>query len=459
MRPESPKPPRRYRYGVDTVMELFDIGPWVALLVLAMVGAVFMAGAYYIVKSAPPSQVTMSSGPEDSSFHRTALRYQKALAESGVKLNILPSEGSLENLLRVIDADQKVDLALVATGVAEDVAGLEHVNSLGAISKQPIYLFYRGAPIERLVEMKGKKIVVGKGGSGARKLALKLLELNGIKEDTTPIYNRDAQEIAGSLLSGEIDAAFIMSENMAIAELRKLMLAPGIRLFSFRNANAYARKIDYLNVMDLPQGLIDFGANVPAQDVELVGPMIELIANENLHPAISDLVLDAATSIHARPGMFQKRGEFPLAIEQNIKLSDDATRFYKSGKTFFYRHLPFWLASSINRILIVFVPMLVLLIPAVRSVPALFRWRNQIRIRRLYRELLQVEQKSRRENDQRRLEVLRAEFERIDQALGRMRVRPAYADQFYHLRVHVDYVRRLLSGTSTEMRPLPNENL
>lgn len=442
--------PRVYRYGIDTVMELFDIGPWVALLVLTIVGAVFAAGVYYIIQSAPPSQVTMTSGPEDSSFHRTALRYQKALAESGVKLNILTSEGSLQNLQRVIDAGENVHLGLVATGVAEDVAGLEHVNSLGAVSKQPIYLFYRGAPIERLTEMKGKTILVGKGGSGARKLALKLLELNGIKEDTTPIYNRDAEDTVKSLLEGSADAAFLMSENIAISELRKLMLAPDVRLFSFKNANAYARKIDSLNVMDLPQGLIDFGANIPASDVQLVGPMIELIANENLHPAISDVVLDAATAIHARPGMFQKRGEFPIAIEQSIRLSEDAVRYYKSGKTFFYRHLPFWLASSINRILIVFVPMLVLLIPAVRSVPALFRWRNQLRIRRLYRELLSIEEKSRREKDQRRRDILRAEFERIDQVLGRMRVRPAYADQFYHLRVHVDYVRRLL-----ETQPLP----
>lgn len=445
--------PRRYRYGVGTVMELFDIGPFVALTVLAVVAMIVMAGVVFFVRSAPPSEVTISSGPEDSSFHRTALRYQKALAASGVTLKILTSNGSLENLQRVADPAQKVDLALVQSGVVEDVPGLQNVASLGAVSKQPIFFFYRGPVIERLSEMKGRRIAVGQEGSGTRKIALKLLELNGLKEDAAPFVNLDADDAAAALHRGEIDAAFIMSENVAIADLRKLMLAPAIRLFSFRNAAAYARKVDYLNVMDLPQGLIDFGLNVPAADVQLVGPMIELVASGNLHPALSDLILDAATAIHARPGMFQRRGEFPVPMEQNIRLSEDASRFYKSGKTFFYRHLPFWLASLINRVLIVFVPMLVLLIPAVRAVPALFRWRNHIRIRRLYRELLQVEEKSRRENDPRRLETLRAEFERIDQALGRLRVRPAYADQFYHLRVHVDYVRRLMAGEPEGPRP------
>jgi hypothetical protein len=62
-----------------------------------------------------------------------------------------------------------------------------------------------------------------------------------------------------------------------------------------------------------------------------------LIAKENLHPALSALLLEAAREIHSAPGYFRHKGEFPVPIEQEIRISDDAIRFYKSGKGFFYR--------------------------------------------------------------------------------------------------------------------------
>ncbi len=137
---------------------------------------------------------------------------------------------------------------------------------------------------------------------------------------------------------------------------------------------------------------MDFGKNIPAQDVTLVCPTVELIARDNLHPALSDLLLAAAIEIHGRAALFQNRGDFPAALENEFKISDDAKRFYKSGKSFFYRYLPFWLASLINRILVVFVPLIIILIPGLKSIPALFRWRMSLRINRWYRLLLLVEQ-------------------------------------------------------------------
>ncbi len=41
--------------------------------------------------------------------------------------------------------------------------------------------------------------------------------------------------------------------------------------------------------------------------------------------------------------------------------------------------------------MVVFVPLIVLLIPALRIIPAAFKWRMQMRINRWYRELLALE--------------------------------------------------------------------
>lgn len=442
---ESGKASPWRRPGLRTISELFDIGPGVAILVLSATAAVIVMGFVLFLRSAPPTKIAISSGPEGSSFHRTALKYAKALGESGVKVNVLTSNGSVENLERILDPKAKVDLALIQSGVIVDDPRLERAVSLGGISNQPIFLFYRGARIEHLAQVRGKKIAVGLQGSGTRKIALRLLELNGIKEQEAgpgKLLSLDNDEAVESLENGKIDAAFIMSESGSLKSLSRLMRSRNVRLLSFRNASAYARKIDYLNVLELPQGIIDFGQVIPETDISLVGPMVELVAVKGLHPALSDLILDAATTIHGRAGLFQKRGEFPMPTEQTIPLSDDATRFYKSGKTLLYRHLPFWLASLFNRVLLVLLPMAVILIPAMRSVPAIFRWSSQIRISRLYRTLLQVEEQLKHETDPARIAELYKQFDRIDIAAGRMKVRPAFANEFYSLRLHIDYVRK-----------------
>jgi hypothetical protein len=433
------------RYGIRTIMELFDVGPGVAVTVLSVAGLIVVGGIVAFIQSAPPSTLTISSGPTDSYFHKTALRYAKILEKSGVKVTVLTSNGSLENLERLSDPKSKVDLAIVQGGIKDKDAKIENLVSLGGITFQPLMVFYRGKTVELLSQLAEKTVAVGTEGSGTRKFALRLLRANGIKEGgTTKLLDMDADDAAEALEAHKIDAAFIMSESASNDILYKLLRSTDIHLMSFKQANAYNRKIDYLSVLELPEGAVDLGLDIPAHDVSLLGPMVELVAVESLHPALSDLILDAATEIHGRPGLFQKRGEFPAPVEHAIKMSEDATRFYKSGKSLIYRYLPFWLASLVSRIVVVFIPMAVLLIPAVRSIPAFFRWRTQIKIRRRYRELLLLEEEFNLETDAARKETLRRHFDRIDAAVDKMKVRAAFADQFYSLRGHIDYVRGLM---------------
>src|SRR5205823_6091096 len=117
------------------------------------------------------------------------------------------------------------------------------------------------------------------------------------------------------------------------------------------------------------------GRNIPAHDVYLVGPTVELLARGDLHPALCDLLLEAAQEVHGAAGLLKRKGEFPSPLEHEFPLSSEALRYYKSGKGFLYRSLPFWLASLVNRGLVVFVPIFVVLIPMLRGLPTVFRLR------------------------------------------------------------------------------------
>ena len=436
----------QYPFGLRTaIMELFDIGPWVAFTALAIAAAILVAALVYFVRSAPPSTITISAGPEGSMFYKSAVKYAKVIERNGVKAKVLPSKGSVENLARLVDPKSGVDLGIVQSGPADPA--FEQLVSLGSVSYQPLLVFYRGQSMELLSALKGKRIVIGPEGSGTRKVALAILALNGMKEGAgnATFIDGDAEFAANGLKDKSVDAAFVMSESATTDILKGLMRNGDIHLFDFhRHANALSRKLDYLNVLELPEGVIDPGNDLPSKDVTLLGPNVELIAPKRLHPALVDLVVEAATETHSRPGIFQKRGEFPAPIEHSIRMSEDATTYYKSGKSYLYRTLPFWLASFLTRVLLVFVPVLVVLIPALRSIPAFFRWVARLRIRKRYRELRLLEQRFLFETDPAKKEILRHEFDRIDDVVNRMRVRASFADQFYGLRGHIDYVRRIV---------------
>jgi len=203
-------------------------------------------------------------------------------------------------------------------------------------------------------------------------------------------------------------------------------------------------------VLELPQGSIDVGKNLPAQDVHLIGPTVELVARKHLHPALSDLLLDAAREVHGKASLLQRKGEFPAPLEHDFRISVDAARFYKSGKTFFYRYLPFWLASLTSRIVVVFVPMIVVLIPLLRSIPPFFRWRVRSRIYRWYRSLLSLERELLEASDSGKREEMLKRLDEIERTVNRMNVPASFADQFYGLRGHIEFVRRL--GDSTPER-------
>jgi hypothetical protein len=223
--------------------------------------------------------------------------------------------------------------------------------------------------------------------------------------------------------------------------------APEVQLFNVTQADAYVRRHPYLNKILLPQGSIDLGKNLPAQDVVLVGPTVELVARDGLNSALCDLLLEVAKEVHSKAGLLQKRGEFPAPLEHEIPLSEDALRYYKSGKGFFYRTIhSFWLASLLNRILVAVVPLVLVVIPAIRFLPVAYRLTIQLRLYRCYRPLLRLEKETFGPLSPERVDSLFARLDEIEANVNSLKVPASFADRYYWLHSHVTYVRRRLEN-------------
>ena len=158
---------------------------------------------------------------------------------------------------------------------------------------------------------------------------------------------------AEKLIAGDIDAAFIVTAWDSPV-VQRLINAEGIELASFPRADAYVALYPFLNKLMLPAGVVDLVDSRPPADIVLLAPKASLAVRADLHPAIQYLLLDAAVQIHSQPGIFQKAGQFPAAESIDLPLSDEAQRFYKSGRPFLQHYLPFWIATFVERVLVVF---------------------------------------------------------------------------------------------------------
>ena len=188
---------------------------------------------------------------------------------------------------------------------------------------------------------------------------------------------------------------------------------------------------------------------MPSHNVNLVGPTVELVARGRLHPALCDLVLEAAREVHGKATLLQRRDEFPAPLEHDFKISPEAARYYKSGKSFLYRSLPFWMASIVNRVLVAFVPMMLILIPGLRLIPKVYKFRTQLRIYRWYRGLLRLERDLVGTLSSAKREELERRLEHIERSVNQMKVPASFAGQFYGLREHIGFVRERLRGVGT----------
>jgi TRAP-type uncharacterized transport system substrate-binding protein len=258
-------PQTRFNRLIAPFMEIFGLSRGLAMAMILSCGLVIIFAVFWFFHSSPPHMIIITSGTPGSSFEANAEKYKAILARNGVRLEIVPSQGSQENLQRLDDPRFDVNVGFVQGGITNTPEQRKLV-SLGSIAYEPLLVFYRSSitPVTLLSGFSGKRLAIGAPGSGTRSLALQLLALNDIKPGgATRLLDLDGDDAANALLAGKIDAVFLMGDTTSTAVMRQLEQASNIQLFDFTQADGYSRRISYVNKLVLPQGSIDFGKNIP----------------------------------------------------------------------------------------------------------------------------------------------------------------------------------------------------
>ena len=442
--------PQALRHTLLSLRDLaLTFGPFLLL------AALLLGLAYALLQPNPPRRVVLATGVPQGAYAEFGQRYVDALRAHGIEVVLRPTAGAAENLALLRDPASGVDLAFVQGGVDLATAAAadggsggrrdDSLVSLGSMFHEPVWLFYReaaalrrlGQPVlSALPQLAGWRVNVGAAGSGVPPLMQQLLAANGVAADALALQQLPVTPAVVDLLEGRIDALVLASAPES-RMVQMLLQTPGIRLLDFAQAEAYARRFAFISPVLLPRGVVDLARDLPPADMRLVAPTAALLARDRLHPALVQLLVQAAQQVHGGAGWFQRKGDFPNAANTEWPLAPEAQRVYRSGTPWLQRYLPFWLANLADRMWLALLGIGVVLIPLSRVLPPLYEFRIRSRVFRWYGQLRLVEARVGR--DERT--GLHAELDEIEARVGDIDVPLSYADELYALRSHIQMVR------------------
>lgn len=444
--------------------------PWLKPVLLAVAVLIVVGLATpWLVGPACPKKVVIATGSDVGAYYAFAQKYQPLLESAGIQLEIRQTAGSVENAALLRDSDSGVSVAIMQGGTAgaalsgqsegatsaEDLAD-SGIQSLASLFQEPIWVFYRKEhPIQRLAELRGKRVAIGAPGSGTRAVALELLADNGLRVENhsahakvlrvvgdvdapkTELLCQGTREAAQGLRDGSVDAAFFVVAPTAPL-IGELMRDAKIQLLSFERSLAYKRRHPYLTSVTISEGMLDLEQNLPSEDVELLAPTAVLVARNDLHPALVPLFLKAAFQVHEGGGVLETPREFPSEDHVEYPLNIDARHYLRSGPSFLYRNLPFSVAAWVDQMKLMLLPLCTLLIPLIKAAPPLYRWRIRSKIYTWYRVLRRMDQA--RQESATSMGPFIEELKQVERELSEISVPLSYMEEFYNLRWHVAFV-------------------
>ncbi len=419
--------------------------------VIVGVGIVIWLLTRYI-SPAPPSKIEMSTGAVDGASHQFALKYQAYLKANRVTLELKPSTGSVQNLER-LNAGTPIGFVQGGLGILsidpqksdEDTP----LRSLGVVGYEPIWLFAASGDLAKtltkgLGALAGKNVAIGAEGSGTRKVALDLLQGYGVTTANASLVPESGMAAANALLAKKLDAIIIIGAPQTPA-VQLLLDKPEVTLVSIEHAEGITRRLPYMSLVTLKAGSVNPQRDLPAQDITLLSTTANLVIRDDLHPALAYLLLEAARDVHNGATLLNKPAEFPNPRGTDFPLADEAQRYYKEGRPFLQRYLPYWAANALQRLILILIPLLAIAIPVLKAIPSLLNFKERNRLYRRYGVLLDLERDLRaRQLSEAEIGEAWARLDKVAHDISEMKFSLDFADRIYTLRQHVDYVRAQL---------------
>jgi uncharacterized protein len=441
--------------------------------VLAVAGLSVVHNAQQLDKA---GKIVMAAA--NPQYVEMATRYQAELRRYGVEMEIRSDTEGFATLRALTDNNSGITAGFVKGGLVGSLQGrlasekakgrhteYAQLRSLGRLFYEPIWVFTRGdMPIASLRDLERKKIMVGTREGGSRRIATQLLRANDITGENTTFINEELGADAAPLKNGQADAAILVMAADS-DKIQSLLQVDDIRLMDFtREVEAYVNRFPALTKVVLRAGSVDFNPLVPSADITLLTTSVGIAVRPTMEPALVSLLTHAiiknpksAFDKNGDPVLFYKPGEFPTPNDPELQVAEDARYVHKTGE------LPFTLrvlapvtrragipfsytsyASNHAAKLVLLIPVLAVLLPLTRGIPAFYTWLVRRRLLYWYAQLKALERNLDAGGARFDPEMLQAEFDRIDSHVRAIRLPSYCSHELYNLRGHIELMRQRL---------------
>ena len=423
-------------------------------------------------------KIVMATG--SSQYYELAESYRRELERNGIKLEVQRLTEGFTTLKTMLDPNSGLNAGFIKGGLVGSLQGrlatekakgryaeFNRLLSVGRLFYEPIWVYSRGnLHVASLRDLKGMKILTGTKESGARRIVNQLLKANGIDKNNATLIDQDLPADAAPLFDGRADVAITIAPPDS-DKMQELVRVPGIRLMDFSaEAEAYDNRFPALTKVVLRKGSVEFNPLIPSDDITLLATTAALVIRSDMHPALISLLTHAVVSNpksgfdkQGDPVLFYRAGDFPSASDPEFTVPADTRAIYKSGELpFLLRFLaplnarlgiPFSYTAFINsyaaQVLLILIPLLAVIVPLAKAIPALYTWNVRRKLIYWYRQLKKLERNLDSRGAKYDAAAHQTELERIDGAVRRIRVPNFFSNELYDLRMHIDLVRQRLS--------------
>jgi TRAP transporter TAXI family solute receptor len=291
----------------------------------------------------PRGTVTFSTGTRAGVYYEYGDRLRKELAKDmpGLKVELLTSDGSQENVARV--ATGEADFTIAAADAVEtyklDGEGADQLRGVARLYDDYVQLVVPPhSEIESVADLRGKRVAIGLPDSGVRLIATRLLTAAGIdpEKDITP-YS-DGIDTGPRKLGTKLDA-FFWSGGLPTDGLRKLTKTESFRFIpidpdmvaKLHKQRAATRYYRATNMPESAYPTIQMGQAVPTLAVSNL-----LITRKDMDPRLTEWLTRTVIKSRDRIGAHVHSAQLvdlrTAIYTDPLTLHDGARRYYRSVK-------------------------------------------------------------------------------------------------------------------------------
>lgn len=391
----------------------------------------FLIYLYTLVEPAPVKKITIATGREVGVYYEYALRYKKLLEEEDIAVTIIKTAGSIETL-KLLN-EKKVDIGFVQSGTATP-KDKEQLKSIASLYFEPIWLFYRASEnrVEYFNQLTGR-ISIGEVGSGTMALSKKLLLQTDLNMERLELFHLDVKESYKKFKNNQLDAFFtVLSPRSEL--IQEMLVDKNLNLVDIKRAKAFTEYFPFLKEYKIYEGSLNLKKNIPSKDITLLATTATLVTHSQVDKTLIRLVTKKIKESSNVDDMFPSHNYLEIPIHKASQ------KYLLHGDSFLEKIFPYWIASNIDRLKFLLIPLLTLLIPLFKSLVPIYRWRSRAKVYRWYRKLDEITENWEDFNSE-ELDIAQRELKALGREIrSKTDVPLSFKWEYHTLQHHIDNV-------------------